>query len=55
VAQWLACALPYRRFVVALASGNARLGVDVVRYAFIVSDFHRAEPKRKKLYSRVFN
>jgi hypothetical protein len=40
-AQWLAYALPYRRFVDVLASGNARLGVDVVRYAFIVSDFHR--------------
>ena len=31
-AQWLACALPYRRFVDALASGNARLGADVDRY-----------------------
>jgi hypothetical protein len=37
----LAYALPYRRFVDVLANGNARLGVDVVRYAFIVSDFHR--------------
>ena len=41
MAQWLAYALPYRRFVDVLASGNARLGADVVRYAFIVSDFHR--------------
>jgi hypothetical protein len=41
VAQWLAYALPYRRFVDVLANGNARLGADVVRYAFIVSDFHR--------------
>src|SRR5580658_10495481 len=41
VAQWLAYALPCRRFVDVLASGNARLGADVVRYAFIVSDFHR--------------
>ena len=41
VAQWLAYALPYRRFAAALANGNARLGADVVRYAFIVSDFHR--------------
>jgi len=41
VAQWLAYALPYRRFVDVLASGTARLGADVVRYAFIVSDFHR--------------
>ena len=41
VAQWLAYVLPYRRFVDVLANGNARLGADVVRYAFIVSDFHR--------------
>src|ERR1700730_4368230 len=41
VAQWLAYALPYRRFVDVLANGNARLGADVVRYTFIVSDFHR--------------
>jgi hypothetical protein len=37
----LAYALPYRRFVEVLANCNARLGADVVRYAFIVSDFHR--------------
>ena len=41
VAQWLAYVLPYRRFVDVLANGNARLGADVVRYSFIVSDFHR--------------
>src|SRR3984885_4756191 len=41
VAQWLAYALPYRRFVDVLTDGNARLGADVVRYSFIVSDFHR--------------
>src|ERR1700730_14815741 len=41
VAQWLAYALPYRRFAAVLANGNARLGADVVRYTFIVSDFHR--------------
>ena len=36
-AQWLAYALPYRRF----APGNdARLGADVVRYSFIVVDLH---------------
>src|SRR5271169_2840168 len=40
-AQWLACALPYRRFVDVLANGNARLGADVDRYSFIASDFHR--------------
>src|SRR5216684_9269466 len=31
-AQWLAYALPYRRFVGALAGANARLGADVDRY-----------------------
>src|SRR5262244_3340442 len=36
-AQWLACALPYRRFAIA----GARLGADAVRYSFIVADFHR--------------
>ena len=41
VAQWLAYALPYRRFAAVLANGNARLGADVVRYTFTVSDFHR--------------
>jgi hypothetical protein len=40
-AQWLACALPCRRFVVGLAANDARLGADVDRYSFIVSDFHR--------------
>jgi hypothetical protein len=41
VAQWLACALLYQRFVDALTDGNARLGADVDRFSFIVSDFHR--------------
>jgi len=40
-AQWLACALPYRRFAYTLAGIGARLGVDAVRYSFIVADFHR--------------
>jgi hypothetical protein len=40
-AQWLACALPYRRFTAGLAASDARLGADAVRYSFIVSDFHR--------------
>jgi hypothetical protein len=40
-AQWLAYALPCRRFVADLATGDARLGADAVRYSFIVSDFHR--------------
>ena len=40
-AQWLAYALPYRRFVVILADANARLGADADRYSFIAADFHR--------------
>ena len=32
---------PCRRFACALASANARLGADVDRYSFIVSDLHR--------------
>jgi hypothetical protein len=40
-AQWLACAIPCRRFTAGLAAHNARLGDDAVRYSFIVSDFHR--------------
>lgn len=39
-AQWLACMLPYRRFADILADACARLGADVVRYSFIVTDFH---------------
>lgn len=51
-AQWLACALPYRRFAAGLSfqavhlallgrwAGNARLGADAVGYTFIVEDFH---------------
>src|SRR5436190_8262971 len=39
-AQWLAYALPYRRFVGVLTDANARLGVDVDRYSFIVVDLH---------------
>ena len=40
-AQWLAYAIPCRRFATGLAASNARLGADVDRYSFIVSDFHR--------------
>ena len=40
VAQWLAYALPCRRFAPALADGNARLGAVVDRYSFIVVDLH---------------
>src|SRR5689334_24749823 len=39
-AQWLACALPYRRFAHILADVRARLGAEVVRYAFLVTDLH---------------
>ena len=39
-AQWLAYALPCRRFVGVLTGANARLGADVVRYTFIVVDLH---------------
>jgi hypothetical protein len=40
-AQWLACAIPCRRFAAGLATGDARLGADVGRYSFTVSDSHR--------------
>src|SRR5437868_13044062 len=39
-AQWLAYALPYRRFIGVLTDANARLGADVDRYSFIVVDLH---------------
>ncbi len=41
-AQWLAYALPYRRFAGAIAVADARLGADAVRYSFIVMDLHLA-------------
>ena len=40
-AQWLAYALPCRRFACTLTNAGARLRADVDRYAFIVSDSHR--------------
>ena len=40
-AQWLAYVVPCRRFAAAFAGDRARLGVDVDRYSFIVSDLHR--------------
>jgi hypothetical protein len=40
-AQWLAYALPCRRFAATLADGSARLGADADRYSFIVSDLHQ--------------
>jgi len=39
-AQWLACTSPCRRFADILADTCARLGVDAVRYSFIVVDLH---------------
>ena len=40
-AQWLAYALPCRRFADTLTDANARLGADVDRYSFIAADSHR--------------
>jgi hypothetical protein len=40
-AQWLAYALPCRRFDSTLADAAARLGADAVCYSFIAADFHR--------------
>jgi len=39
-AQWLAYAIPYRRFADILADACARLGADVVCYSFIAVDSH---------------
>ena len=39
-AQWLAYALPCRRFTAAFTDRRARRGVDVVRYSFIAVDLH---------------
>ena len=39
-AQWLAYAIPYRRFADILTEACARLGADVVRYSFIAVDLH---------------
>jgi hypothetical protein len=39
-AQWLAYALPCRRFAEVLADNCARLGADVVCYSFTVADSH---------------
>jgi hypothetical protein len=40
VAQWLAYAIPCRRFTSDLTASDARLGADAGRYSFIVVDFH---------------
>src|SRR3954447_17754982 len=39
--RWLACTVPCRRFAPGLAARHARLGADVDRYSFVVSDSHR--------------
>jgi hypothetical protein len=39
-AQWLAYALPYRRFADILANACARLGANVDRYSFTERDLH---------------
>ena len=43
-AQWLAYAIPCRRFAGILADTCARLGADVVCYSFIVVDLHHLLP-----------
>src|SRR5262249_31065922 len=40
-AQWLAYALPYRRFAAVFTDCDARLGAVMDGYSFIVSDLHR--------------
>jgi hypothetical protein len=45
-AQWLACALPCRRFADRLTEASARLGADVDRYSFIAVDLHHLLPCR---------
>jgi hypothetical protein len=52
-AQWLAYAIPYRRFAATLTGDAARLGADVVCYSFIVVDLHviGAEPRALSHFS----
>ena len=40
-AQWLAYAIPCRRFAPGLTTDDARLGADAGPYSFIASDSHR--------------
>ena len=40
-AQWLAYALPCRRFAGTLTGADARLGAGAGHYSFTVADFHR--------------
>ena len=39
-AQWLAYAIPYRRFAEVLADNCARLGADVICYIFFAVDLY---------------
>ncbi len=39
-AQWLAYALPCRRFAIALTDTGARLGANADHYSFTAVDFH---------------
>jgi hypothetical protein len=52
-AQWLACALPYRRFTPALAGDGARLGAGADRYSFIVVDLHHLLPAGLPAHSQL--
>jgi hypothetical protein len=52
-AQWLAYAIPYRRFADALADTCARLGADVVCYSFIVVDLHHLLLADLPAHSRI--
>jgi len=64
-AQWLAYAIPCRRFADALADNCAWLGADVVCYSFIAVDLHHLllaglpahpapDPKRKQILLNWF-
>ena len=52
-AQWLAYAIPCRRFADALADNCARLGADVVCYTFIAVDFHHLLLADLPAHSRI--
>ncbi len=54
-AQWLAYARAYRRFGQALTDQPARLGVDAVRYSFIVVDFHHLLPAGRPALLTVYS
>jgi hypothetical protein len=54
-AQWLACALPCRRFAAALAGDDARLGADVGRYSFIAEDLHLLSPAGLPAHTRIIH